>query len=124
MMGFLMVFIGGGLGSICRYGLSLYFNTTPGEIPIGTLTANVLSSILLGFLIAYSIKTEPSNMVKLLLMVGFCGGFSTFSTFSKEAYDLLQLGQQTMALCYVLGSCLLGILSVYGGYKSGMAFLS
>ena len=123
MMGLLMVFIGGGLGSICRYGLSIYFNASPGEIPIGTLIANVFSSIILGFLVAYSIKIEPGTMVKLLLMVGFCGGFSTFSTFSKEAYDLLQLGQQVMALGYVVGSCLLGILSIFIGYKMGMRFL-
>jgi len=118
-MSILAVFIGGGLGSLARYGLSVRFPYEVGTIPVGTLSANVLSSLILGLLMAYTLKSDPSTVFKLLLMVGFCGGFSTFSTFSKEAFDMLQAGHTSLAFGYVLSSCLLGILCIFLGWKVG-----
>lgn len=111
MSEWLAVFIGGGMGSICRYGISRWLGTTEGGFPVGTLTANILSCIVLGLAWGYfSRYTHISPTVKLLITVGFCGGFSTFSTFSLETMKMFQLGQYAMAAGYILFSILSCVL--------------
>ncbi|MEZ4773527.1 MAG: fluoride efflux transporter CrcB [Bacteroidia bacterium] len=111
MSEWIAVFIGGGIGSISRYGISRWLGTTEGGFPVGTLTANILSCIVLGLAWGYfSRYTEVSSSVKLLLMVGFCGGFSTFSTFSLETMKMFQLGQYMMAAGYICLSILMCVL--------------
>ncbi|MEZ4824758.1 MAG: fluoride efflux transporter CrcB [Bacteroidia bacterium] len=97
------VFLGGGVGSISRYAVSRWLGITEGGFPIGTLTANILSCIVLGLAWGYfSRHAEISPAIKLLVMVGFCGGFSTFSTFSLETLKMFELGQYLLVVVYVL----------------------
>lgn len=112
MMAFLYVFIGGGLGSLLRYGISIL--TTKfwsSQFPIATLVSNVLACALLGFLVyVVQIKqAENAPWLNQLLVVGFCGGFSTFSAFSLETMELLNRGNVFYAVLNVVLSILLGI---------------
>ena len=113
----LMVFIGGGLGSLCRYGIGLLLKNKAGTLPLGTLMANIISCILLGFLIGWVAKNHLSSPMALLWMTGFCGGFSTFSTFSAESWQLIQQGQIELALLNIGGSVLIGLGCIFVGLK-------
>ncbi|MDP5172331.1 MAG: fluoride efflux transporter CrcB [Bacteroidia bacterium] len=110
-MTWLAVFVGGGLGSLCRYGISKWIGHHGSGFPSGTFMANLIACLILGLAWRYLMdKGQAWNAVKTLVMVGFCGGFSTFSTFSMETIRLAQSGNWFIASVYVLGSvgaCLL-----------------
>lgn len=114
MNGILGIFIGGGLGSLARYGLSRLMNPWVATFPIGTFTANVVACIFVGLLSgALSTRAGQPEWVRLSLVTGFCGGFSTFSTFGMESIQLLQGDRLVAAMVYVgvsLLACLLGVL--------------
>jgi len=112
-MNWIAVFIGGGLGSICRYAIAISGKQWLGDFPLHTLAANFFASFILGCIIAYmaTMPNKPS-FLNAFLAIGFCGGFSTFSTFSAENFQLLQNGQIGLALLYIglsFGLCLLAI---------------
>jgi CrcB protein len=109
----ILVFLGGGLGCVTRYLISEFF--THPSFPKGTLIANVVSSLILGLLMGLFIKDIIGNQTKLVFMTGFCGGFSTFSTYSLEVVQLYQSGATGMAILYSLGSLILGIISILIG---------
>jgi len=114
----LLVGLGGFIGSVARFlvsklNLSWHFLS----IPMGTLTVNVLGSFIIGILVGISVKSDLiSTDLRLFLMVGFCGGFTTFSSFSSENLMLMQNGQVVTVLIYTALSILLGFLAVYLGY--------
>ncbi len=114
----LLIGMGGFIGSVARYFLSrlnLYFYFL--AIPIGTLSVNILGSFILGFLTGISEKsTILTADLRLLLMVGVCGGFTTFSTFTSENLMLMHNGQFFSLFLYTGLSILLGFLAVYLGY--------
>ena len=114
----LLVGLGGFIGSVARYmvsKLNLYWNVF--SIPIGTLTVNVLGSLIIGFLVGVSAKSDIiSPGFRLFLMVGVCGGFTTFSSFTLENLTLMQNGQFVSVLLYTGLSIFLGFLAVYIGY--------
>lgn len=103
----LLIFIGGGLGSLVRYGLSRWPGNPPMGFPWGTFLANVLACLVLGLAVNYvATRSDLAPTLKPLVLIGFCGGFSTFSTFSLESYRMLTAGQWQLALAYVLASTL------------------
>ena len=117
MLNYLLVFVGGGLGSICRYGIGELLRKQDYNFPLATFLANVISCIILGALVGYALKQGMESHHKSLLMVGFCGGFSTFSTFTNETYQLFLTGHSTTALLYVGLSLVVCLLCIFIGLK-------
>ena len=110
-----LVFIGGGAGSALRFLISRFLNPSTG-IPYGTLSVNLLGSLLIGFLFGLSLKQNLlSTNSMLLLATGFCGGFTTFSAFTYENQVLIKNGEFFNFLLYGMGSVFLGIGAVYLG---------
>lgn len=98
----LAVFIGGGTGSVLRWMLGMRLNPLHHAIPLGTLTANLAGAFIIGMGLAwFNRMTDIDPMWKLLLTTGFCGGLTTFSTFSAEVVFLLQEGRISWALLNV-----------------------
>ncbi len=112
----LLVFIGGGTGSIARYLISKYLNSTATGIPYGTFTANVLGSLLIGIILGLALKNNViSQNTVAFLATGFCGGFTTFSTFAYENHILLKSGDFVNFFIYAIGSFVIGFLFVFLG---------
>ncbi|WP_089371827.1 fluoride efflux transporter CrcB [Dokdonia pacifica] len=111
-----LVFIGGGTGSIARYLLSKVWNTSTTGIPYGTFTANILGSLIIGLILGWAIKNNTlSSNTTLLLATGFCGGFTTFSTFAYENHNFIKSGDLMQFAIYAIASFVVGILAVFGG---------
>lgn len=112
----LLVFIGGGTGSAARYLISKFLNLEKYQIPYGTFAVNVLGSLLIGIILGLSLKNNSlSQNTVLLLATGFCGGFTTFSSFAYEHHIMLKNGDLVNFLLYTIGSFVLGILAVFLG---------
>ncbi|WP_417431819.1 fluoride efflux transporter CrcB [Halpernia sp.] len=113
----LYIFIGGGFGSVMRFLISNYTEKFLNikEFPFGTFTVNILGCFLIGILSSYFLKID--NYLKFLLITGFCGGFTTFSTFSAENYSLWQNGSYFTLIFYVLASVILGLFAVFAGFQ-------
>lgn len=112
----ILVFLGGGFGSIARYLLSNWLNKLETEIPYGTLLSNVLGSLLVGIVLGYFVKSSNvSETQTLLLATGFCGGFTTFSSFAYENQVFLKNGDYISFLFYAFGSLIIGILAIFLG---------
>ena len=103
-------------GGIARYLISLAMRGMCAAFPWATMTANIVGCLLIGILWAVLNRCNASHHLNLLLAVGFCGGFTTFSTFSKEGLSLLQAGNYSTFILYALGSVVLGIVAVALGY--------
>ena len=112
----LFVGIGGFVGSILRYLIGLLSVEAAGGFPIKTFCINILGAFVLGVVSesARLYPALPSHLV-LMLQVGLCGGFTTFSTFSGEALGLLTNGRQGTAIFYMAASMLLGLCAVFAG---------
>jgi CrcB protein len=116
-----LVALGGALGTVLRWMLSLWFPTPPGGIPWSTLGINVAGSFILGLLARYFMTHSVSPAVVAALTVGLCGGFTTFSAFSGDTLRLIQGGQWGKAGIYVLGSVMLSLVAVGLGDWVGRA---
>lgn len=115
----LIIGFGGFIGSILRFLVSkLNVSWHFLSIPMGTFTVNVVGSLVIGFLVGLAAKTDLLNTdLRLFLMVGVCGGFTTFSSFANENMMLIQNGQIMTALIYISVSIILGLAAVFLGYS-------
>lgn len=108
----LLVALGGGVGAVCRYGLSLL--PISSKFPWGTLLANLAGALIIGFLAGLAAqRSKFPPELNLLLKTGFCGGFTTFSTFSLETVTLLQQHRYLAGCGYAvvsLAGCLAGVV--------------
>ncbi|WP_353170534.1 fluoride efflux transporter CrcB [Flavobacterium sp.] len=114
-----LVLLGGGIGSVVRYLLSYFLtkNSTT-QFPWATFIANALGCLLIGLLFGYIQKNNVQNeTLKLLLITGFCGGFTTFSTFSLENIQFIQNQNYNLALLYTISSIFIGFFGVLIGLK-------
>lgn len=116
----LFVFLGGGLGSTLRYLISKYLNiasySNSISIPLGTLTVNIVGSLLLGLILGLALKYDSfSSNALLFLATGFCGGFTTFSAFAFENQELLKSGDYLHFAVYTLGTLILGFSAIFAG---------
>lgn len=113
----ILVGLGSCAGGMLRYAVSLLLHTGKAGFPAATFLVNIAGCLLIGLIYGiFSRLTDTSSSLCLLLTTGFCGGFTTFSAFSNEALKMLQNGNLTGCLLYVLGSIVLGILAVAAGY--------
>lgn len=114
-MNVIYVALGSALGGVCRYGLSLILNSPTG-FPWGTLGVNVLGSFAIGLLSGWLAQGVGSAAaIRAFAVVGFCGGFTTFSTFSNEAFRMMEQAQWGMFAGYVATSLLAGLAAVWLG---------
>lgn len=113
----LLVFVGGGLGSICRYLASKFISQTfESHYPFGTLIVNLLGSFLIGLLIGLIEKYNAHQNWRFLLVTGFCGGFTTFSAFSHENLQLMRNLQYKALFSYVFVSLFGGLWATFFGF--------
>ncbi|HEY8288695.1 MAG TPA: fluoride efflux transporter CrcB [Acetobacteraceae bacterium] len=123
MGAYLAVAVGGALGSVARFGLTAAMTALTGpRFPWGTLLINVLGSMVIGLVAGISLTPARVALhpdLRIFLMTGICGGFTTFSSFSLQTLELFQAGEITPAIGYAVGSVVLCLLFVWAGWLLG-----
>ncbi len=112
----ILVFVGGGFGSVLRFVIGKWLNNSENGIPYGTFAANIIGSLLIGIILGLAAKNDTLTQNQtLLLATGFCGGFTTFSTFAYENHMFLKSGDFTSFALYTIASFVIGFLAVFLG---------
>ena len=113
----LLVFLGGGLGSVLRFLISKPFTFDSFTFPWATFIVNLIGSFIIGTVFGYIlVKHKLSDEFFVFIVAGFCGGFTTFSAFTFESMSLLRAGQTQLFFTYILASILVGLFCVWLGY--------
>jgi CrcB protein len=107
--------LGGAAGSVLRFLIQRMFNNF--SFPYGTLAVNVAGCFLIGILWGFVLKNNLADGARLLLLTGFCGGFTTFSAFTQESIQLGLQQRWSLFLLYIIGSVTAGLLATFTGYK-------
>ena len=108
--------LAGGLGSLFRYTIVLIIKPISPQLPYATLIANAIGCLLLGLILGFlSTRSSVSNTQHMLLAVGFCGGLTTFSTFTFENMRFIEQGQLFNFFIYSIGTFILGMACIYAG---------
>lgn len=125
MLQILLVAIGGALGSVGRYLAGVHITRLMGaNFPYGTMTVNIVGSFLIGLLVeVLARKLNGSMDLRLFLVVGFLGGFTTFSSFSLDALALFERGESLSAASYIFASLILSLAAVFAGLLLGRSLL-
>jgi CrcB protein len=118
MQNIFLLILGGSLGTLCRYGVSLLTVRQSYSFPWGTFAVNLLGSFLIGLLWS-KYSGNPSDAIRSFAFIGFLGGFTTFSSFALESMNLVNNGQTGVAVTYVLLTNILGLALVFSGYWLG-----
>lgn len=111
------VFLGGGIGAVLRYLTGVFaVRYLSVNLPVATFAVNIIGCFILGLLFAFFIdKPEINTPLKLALTAGFCGGLTTFSTFSLELFEMLKNAQYMQVFVYLILSLIIGLLAVWMG---------
>ena len=113
----ILVFFGGGVGSLIRFLITKYSNKNPISFPIGTSISNLVGCFILGLLIAYYEKNNiPKKDIFLFISMGFCGGLTTFSTFMLDVFSMLKNENIQYFLTYLSINFLMGFFFIYLGF--------
>lgn len=121
----ILIALGGAAGSVARYWIGLWAVPISRSLPIGTIGINVAGSFLIGLvgtLTLHSGRYPAPDWLRLFVMVGFCGGFTTFSSFSLQTFDLVRAGSVNRALANVALSVVLCLAAVAAGHAVGAYF--
>jgi len=119
---YLVVLVGGGVGALVRYLVSIFIQKFVSNFPLGTMVINTTGAFLIGFLSIYltEVIDAPPN-IRLLLITGFLGGYTTFSTFTLEGIGLINNGDYLKAFYYIVGTNVIGFLLVaLGRFLGGL----
>lgn len=128
MNNLILVFLGGGLGALLRYLVNTSANNYimvkfEQELPLGTFIVNVLGSLVIGLVVGlFDSEILSNEQLKLFIIVGLLGGFTTFSSFSLEIVNLVQSGNYLSAIIYILSSIVIAIIFTLLGMKLGQSF--
>lgn len=116
-MNYLLVFVGGGLGSMLRYGVNVLCGRLLGtNFPFGIMLINITGSTVMGLIAGYlAFKGEAVQAWRIFIMTGILGGYTTFSAFSLDAAVLYERGDMSLAVLYVVGSVALSFLGLFAG---------
>ena len=119
MESYILVALGGAIGSVGRFGISQIFSSkAPTSFPWATLLINLVGCLLIGLIVGLAERYQVSSRsLRCFFIVGICGGFTTFSAFSLEALNLFQASQNIQAIAYVLISIVLGLALTFCGYS-------
>jgi len=122
MQNILYIALGGIIGTICRYavsGASLYLSNS--SFPLGTFIVNITGSFIIGFLWVVISPENISPQIRNMIFIGLLGSFTTFSSYALESLKLAQSGNYALALVYIIGSNVIGLLLVFLGYSLAKA---
>jgi CrcB protein len=119
-MNLFFVFIGGGFGSLARYGTGVLSKRIfDSNFPYGTFISNITSCFILGVLVEWlALRSSHQEPYRLLIAVGFCGGFSTFSSFTLESFEMLRTGNYFAASVNIFGSILICLAALWTGTQA------
>lgn len=116
MKSIILVFFGGGLGSVLRYIINLLIKNPEGQFPINTFLVNMFGSFLIGIILGYFLdNNDLNNNLVFFLVIGFCGGLTTFSSFTYDSYELISFGKIFYLIIYNFLSLTIGVALVYFG---------
>lgn len=120
-----LVASGGAIGAMARYGVGLVLRSPAGGFPYATLSVNVIGSLAMGLLVGWLARqATPQENIRLFLAIGLFGGFTTFSSFSLDLFELLERRDVWQAAGYVLGSVLLAFGALLLGYTMSRGSMS
>lgn len=125
MLNIVLVAVGGAFGSVCRYLTGILMTRLMGPaFPWGTITVNIVGSFAIGLLTELVARRFDASLeMRLLLVVGILGGFTTFSSFSLDTVALIEKGAVSSAVIYVFSSVVISLMATFAGFAVGRALL-